>query len=121
MTWSDLATLYERGRNAIAEETGGGLALCHLSHPTATGGCLYYTAITPQQAGREIDQWRALKTKVTEAFLDGGGTLSHHHGVGSDHMRWIARVRGPESTRALAAVKRELDPKGIMNPRKLFE
>ena len=49
-----------------------------------------------------------------------GGTLTHHHAVGYEHMPWMEREVGETGLRALGAMKQELDPKGIMNPGKLI-
>jgi alkyldihydroxyacetonephosphate synthase len=50
-----------------------------------------------------------------------GGALSHHHGVGYEHARWMVQEDGQAGVAALRAVKRALDPQHIMNPAKLFE
>ena len=70
--------------------------------------------------GREIEQWRAIKRDATDAILAAGGTLSHHHGVGVDHQPWMAREKGALGVEALRAVKRAVDPRGVMNPGKLL-
>jgi alkyldihydroxyacetonephosphate synthase len=48
--------------------------------------------------------------------LANGGTVTHHHAVGLDHQPWYERQRPPLFGEVLAAAKRRLDPKGIMNP-----
>jgi len=48
--------------------------------------------------------------------MSAGGTISHHHAVGRDHAPWLAEEIGGTGIRILRAVKRELDPHGIMNP-----
>jgi FAD/FMN-containing dehydrogenase len=45
-----------------------------------------------------------------------GGTISAEHGVGRAKARWLALVRRPEEIAAMAAVKRALDPEGVLNP-----
>jgi alkyldihydroxyacetonephosphate synthase len=56
------------------------------------------------------------KAAACDAILAAGGTITHHHGVGSDHRPWYERQVGELGIAALRAVKRELDPAGIMNP-----
>jgi alkyldihydroxyacetonephosphate synthase len=68
---------------------------------------------------RELEQWRELKRATTDAILEAGGTLSHHHGVGLDHAPWLAREKGTLGISAIQALRRALDPDGIMNPGKL--
>ena len=49
-----------------------------------------------------------------------GGTVSHHHGVGIDHARWLAAEKGTVGLDALRAVKQAVDPEGLLNPGKLL-
>jgi alkyldihydroxyacetonephosphate synthase len=52
--------------------------------------------------------------------MAGGGTITHHHAVGRDHVPWYDCQRPEPFTAALRAVKRQLDPEGILNPGVLF-
>ena len=52
------------------------------------------------------------------AVLAAGGNLSHHHGVGLNRGRFVAEALGPAFD-VLVAIKRSLDPNGILNPGKL--
>ena len=45
-----------------------------------------------------------------------GGTISAEHGVGVAKARWLQLVRSPGELRAMAAIKRALDPGGMLNP-----
>ncbi|MHA7598830.1 FAD-binding oxidoreductase [Alicycliphilus sp. T452] len=67
----------------------------------------------------------ALKPRV-EALVYGGvgavgGSVSAEHGIGLDKRRWLALSRSPAELALMCAVKAALDPKGILNPGKLFE
>ncbi len=93
---------------------------CHLSHAYRDGGSLYFTVLAPQVQGREVEQWQELKEAATEAIFP-WGTLSHHHGIGVDHARWMRDEHGETAVQALRALKGALDPKGIMNPGKVLE
>lgn len=122
--WSKLLDVYAAGRKALREalEQGGsaGLVLCHISHAYLEGASLYYTFLAPQRIGREIEQWETIKAAVTSAFVASGGALSHHHGIGADHAPYLGRIIGEDGIIVLRALKRELDPEGIMNPGKLL-
>ena len=63
-----------------------------------------------------VVQWAAAKTAATEAIVAGGGTITHHHGVGAEHRPWLEREIGPLGVEVLRAVKARLDPSGILNP-----
>lgn len=123
-TWGRLLPLY-RGvaralRDSLRQENAEPLVLCHLSHAYPTGASLYYTVVAPQAPGRETAQWQAAKIAATEAIVSGGGTLSHHHGVGEVHRAWMRDEHGEEGLRVMRAVKAALDPPGIMNPGKVL-
>lgn len=123
-TWSRLGELYERVRTAIAEALDGqgtpGLVMCHLSHAYPDGASLYYTFLAPSRSGAELEQWRAVKLAACEAIGDVGGTITHHHGVGRDHLPYMRREVGELGVETLRALKQRLDPAGIMNPGKLI-
>jgi FAD/FMN-containing dehydrogenase len=44
------------------------------------------------------------------------GTISAEHGVGRLKARWLGLVRTPGEIAAMAAIKRALDPDGLLNP-----
>jgi alkyldihydroxyacetonephosphate synthase len=74
----------------------------------------------PLDEDRALDQWAAIKRAVTDAIIAAGGTLSHHHGGGIDHVAWLAREKGTLALAALRGAKAALDPRGLMNPGKLL-
>jgi alkyldihydroxyacetonephosphate synthase len=122
--WSNLRRLHQQTRAAIEQELRAqgtaGVVMCHVSHLYETGASLYFTLLAPQRAGAEIEQWRALKRAAGDAIAEHGGTITHHHGVGRDHLPWIEREHGAQGVAALRALKQQLDPTGIMNPGKLL-
>ena len=122
--WSNLRRLHGAVGRAIADalERCGtpGLVMCHVSHLYETGASLYFTFIAAQRTGDELGQWRAVKEAASAAISTGGGTITHHHGIGQDHVPWMAREISDTGVAALRAVKAELDPAGIMNPGKLL-
>jgi alkyldihydroxyacetonephosphate synthase len=122
--WSNLHHLHREIASAISRELTAmgtpGLVMCHVSHLYETGASLYFTFIARQREGAEIEQWRTLKRAASQAIKDSGGTITHHHAVGRDHVPWMAAEVGEQGLRALRAVKEELDPTGIMNPGKLL-
>lgn len=60
--------------------------------------------------------WDEIKAASAEIVLSNGGTITHHHAVGRDHMPWYRKQRPDPFGRALAGAKAALDPAGIMNP-----
>ncbi len=120
-TWGHYLDLHRAVRDAMAAAMGErGHVMAHLSHCYSDGGSIYYTFLAPQEHGNELGQWQRVKSAATQAIVENGGALSHHHGIGSDHRPWMAAYLGPGGARALAALKQAFDPRGIMNPGKLL-
>ncbi len=123
-TWTQLPDLYAQVRAAIGAALAGqgtpGLVMCHLSHAYRDGASLYYTFLSRRRPGAELEQWRAVKTAACEAIVETGGTITHHHAVGRDHLPYMRAEIGDLGIEALRALKERLDPAGIMNPGKLI-
>lgn len=121
-SWANLVALHDEVAAAIRTVwAGAGLPVivqCHVSHVYATGASLYFTVVGPE-APDPVAQWRAVKTAATAAIIDGGGTVTHHHAVGTDHVDGLTAEVGELGMRVLRAVKETLDPTGILNPGKL--
>ena len=98
------------------------LAFAHLSHVYADGASVYATYLFRRTADPDetLERWRRLKEAATRALLSHGGTISHQHGVGSDHAPFLSQEKGLAGMAALAAACRALDPDGLMNPGKLL-
>ncbi|MBA3808868.1 MAG: FAD-binding oxidoreductase [Solirubrobacterales bacterium] len=122
--WSQLLAVHERVAGAIgaALEACGtpGMVMCHISHVYETGASLYFTFIARQREEDPLGQWAQVKGAASDAIVEAGATITHHHAVGRDHLPWIERELGSQGLQALRAVKEELDPTGIMNPGKLL-
>lgn len=126
--WSNIEKLKQAVVSAIEgaiaanlpEPGARGIVMAHVSHSYPDGASLYFTFVFPRQLDREIEQWQAIKRAASDAILENRGTISHHHGVGLDHVPWVAEEKGPIGFDLLKTVKREMDPKGVMNPGKLL-
>lgn len=117
--WSTVPKLKKAVGDALASSlnSSGTMALimCHVSHVYAEGCSLYFTVVAAQK-GDPVAQWRAAKTVVTGAITENGGTVTHHHAVGNDHRPFMEAEIGGLGVEILRAVKKRLDPAGIMNP-----
>ena len=60
----------------------------------------------------------AAADEVFRAALSLGGTLTGEHGVGTLKRHWLGEELGAESLAVHLAIKRALDPLGILNPGK---
>jgi alkyldihydroxyacetonephosphate synthase len=117
--WSDIPDLYEAVRCALIGALSGAgtppLVMCHISHVYPAGASLYFTVVSAQ-GDDPVAHWDGAKRAASDAIIGAGGTISHHHGVGTDHRDWYAREIGPLGAGILRAVKDRLDPAGILNP-----
>jgi alkyldihydroxyacetonephosphate synthase len=117
--WSALPAIYDDAIAALKAVPGMWVASAHQSHSYTDGACVYFTwAGQPADGGSAEAFYNAAWDAVTTTVLGHGGALSHHHGVGLNRSRFMARALGP-GLDVLASVKGALDPNGILNPGKL--
>ena len=123
-SWSALGPLHSAVAGALRGALSGrgtpALVACHVSHLYPSGASLYFTFLARQETEAPLEQWRAAKGAASEAIMAGGGTITHHHGVGRDHAPWMMAEVGDLGVELIRAVKERLDPAGIMNPGKLL-
>lgn len=101
-------------------ETPGAYAFTHISHPYPTGANVYATCLFRVTTAQEtLERWQALKGAASRAIVASGGTISHQHGVGTDHREYLEAEKGPLGIEALRALAHVFDPAGIMNPGKM--
>jgi alkyldihydroxyacetonephosphate synthase len=114
--WSRLHQVYAAVKAALTTSLGEGtLVLCHISHVYETGASLYFT-VAAKQSSDPLAQWRSAKAAASDAIIDNGASITHHHAVGQDHKPWLAREIGPVGVRMLRALKNDLDPTAVLNP-----
>ncbi len=111
----------EATQAAVAGVCGAGTVSCRFTHAYPDGVAPYYTVLAPGRPGAEIEMWEEIKAAASDTLLSLGGTITHHHSVGRDHRPWYDRQRPERFARAFKAAKRELDPKGILNPGVLID
>lgn len=121
ITWDRLHHFHENvtaaTEAAIREVTGRpGVVSCRFTHAYPDGAAPYYTFQALGRHGALLEQWTAIKTAASDAIIEHGGTITHHHAVGRDHMPWYTRQRPELFGTALQAAKQALDPAGILNP-----
>jgi FAD/FMN-containing dehydrogenase len=73
-------------------------------------GNVHVNVVGPDPDDERID------VAVLELAAAAGGTIAAEHGVGVAKARFLALVRSPQELAAMRAVKRALDPQGLLNP-----
>jgi alkyldihydroxyacetonephosphate synthase len=111
----------DRVSAAVLEVCGGGSVTCRFTHVYPDGPAPYYTILAPARRGEELEQWAQIKQVASDAVLDNGGTITHHHAVGRDHRPWYDRQRPDPFATALRGAKLALDPTGALNPGVLID
>jgi len=104
-----------------AEGPGAPRVSCRFTHVYPDGPAPYFTVMAPAVRGGEVEQWDEIKAAASEAVIEGGGTITHHHAVGRDHRPWYDRQRPAPFAAALRAAKAELDPAAMLNPGVLID
>jgi alkyldihydroxyacetonephosphate synthase len=122
--WSRLLPLY---RNVIAAaekvyaQLGvAGWIMCHLSHSYHSGACLYFTFAFKHDGVDPLAQYEPLKNAIQQAFIDSGGTLSHHHAVGTEHAAWLEQELSAPGVHMIDGLFTAMDPGRNFNPGKII-
>jgi alkyldihydroxyacetonephosphate synthase len=114
--WDRIHALYSEVLAAVRTVKSLIVISGHSSHSYAQGTNIYFTFVArPDDPADAEPTYLACWERAMEATLRVGGTICHHHGIGRLRARWMAAEHGT-ALDLLRAVKRALDPNGIMNP-----
>lgn len=120
ITWNNFEAFHQgvmdKVKSVTKEVCGGAFVTCRFTHVYPDGPAPYYTVIAPGRRGDQVKQWDHIKQAVMETLIDLGGTITHHHAVGRDHMPGYERQRPELFGEVLRAAKKTLDPTGMLNP-----
>ena len=105
------------GRKALESFGERCHAQTHLSQVYPQGSSVYSTFVFRLAPDFEtnLERGRALKSAVSQAIVREGGTITHQHGVGKDHARYLAAEKGDIGARALRAMVDHFDPAGALD------
>jgi alkyldihydroxyacetonephosphate synthase len=126
ITWDRFQALHAAvvaaTERAIRDVTGRpGQVTCRFTHVYPDGPAPYFTFHALGRHDALLEQWRAIKTAASDALIDAGGTITHHHAVGREHRPWHDRQRPDLFAAGLRAAKTVFDPGGVMNPGVLID
>lgn len=110
----DIAPFLTRAKAdlAVLDPKGVDHAIAHLGD-----GNIHYTVYPSRDDAMLKDQ---ITEMVEDIVQDMGGSFSAEHGVGVSKLATMQRRKDPTALAAMIAIKSALDPKGILNPGKVF-
>jgi len=108
--------------NELQDEGEAVHAFTHLSHLYSQGSSIYTTYVF--RCGNSYEEtykrWQKLKAAGADAIIRFGGTISHQHGVGKDHAKYLPIEKGELGIAAIQGLIERFDPHQQMNPGKLL-
>ncbi|MDO5645807.1 MAG: FAD-binding oxidoreductase [Dermabacter sp.] len=123
-TWDRINEMHSSVYDAFYRTLGDlglrGYFFCHMSHSYHQGACLYFTFAVPYASDDVmLEQYTRIKHAIQSEFQKHGGTLSHHHAVGTEHQPWIEEEIGPLGVKLMRDLYDSQDPGHNLNPGKV--
>ncbi len=70
---------------------------------------------------KEIEDWvKQMRKEMYEVTIKLGGTITAEHGIGLSKVSFLPLALDKRALELMMKIKREFDPKGILNPGKIF-
>jgi glycolate oxidase len=86
----------------------------------AGDGNLHPYFIAGSREEKDMSRLERAVAEMVQAALDLGGTVSGEHGIGISKAAFLPLKVSPAEMRVMRLIKDGLDPKGLLNPGKLF-
>lgn len=84
-------------------------------------GNLHPTFLTDERNHEEMERVEIAMREIFDYAISLGGTITGEHGVGLAKKAFLPKAIGSASLDLLRALKKTLDPDGILNPGKIFD
>lgn len=84
-------------------------------------GNLHPTFLTDERKADEMARVHQAFREIFDEAIRLGGTITGEHGVGVAKKEFLPAFLGDAQIRVMRALRRELDPNGILNPGKMFD
>ncbi|MFP5418074.1 MAG: FAD-binding oxidoreductase [Gammaproteobacteria bacterium] len=105
---------------AFLDLTAGAQRLPIVSFGHAGNGNLHVNIMVHPDDRDEMTRAHTALDAIMNQVLALGGTLSGEHGIGTEKRRFISREIDPATLALMRAIKRQFDPRQLLNPGKLF-
>ncbi|MBU0987262.1 MAG: FAD-binding protein [Proteobacteria bacterium] len=102
--------------NALRIETG--LTMVCFGH--AGDGNIHFNIMLDKRKKEDLEKAEAAVESLFDYTLELGGTISGEHGVGITKAPYLEKEIGTVEMNLMKKIKRLFDPKGILNPGKIF-
>jgi D-lactate dehydrogenase (cytochrome) len=112
---SRYSEMVEWGQNVLNRRGLKGYAFGH-----AGSGNLHMEILGIAGDEKELRKVEEAGEEIVTFALEKGGTATGEHGIGIGKKKFMGREHG-ESLKLMKQIKKLLDPKGIMNPGKIFD
>jgi glycolate oxidase len=87
----------------------------------AGDGNIHFHIMLDKRVERDRVKAKATISTLFDYTLALGGTISGEHGVGTTKAAYFKREIGPVETRLMRRIKSVFDPRGVLNPGKIFD
>ena len=84
-------------------------------------GNLHPTFLTDERNTEEMHRIEAAFKEIFDEAIRLGGTITGEHGIGVAKKSFLPKFAGDAQMRVMRELRRALDPKGILNPGKMFD
>jgi glycolate oxidase len=84
-------------------------------------GNLHPTFLTNERDAAEMRRVEEAFKEIFDEAIRLGGTITGEHGIGVSKKSFLPRFAGGAQMRVMRELRRALDPKGILNPGKMFD
>jgi len=84
-------------------------------------GNLHPTFLTDERNASEMHAVEQAFREIFDEAIRLGGTITGEHGVGLSKKSFLPRFAGEGQMRVMREFRRAMDPKGILNPGKMFD
>jgi glycolate oxidase len=95
-----------------------GLRIANVFH--AGDGNLHPLMLFDRHKPGDVERVLGASKEILTYCVEVGGALSGEHGIGTEKRDYMTLVYTGEDLAAMAGVKNGFDPKGLMNPEKVF-